>query len=188
MRKNKPRLQEVYRQKIVPQLQKEFELNNSLAVPRVVKVVINVGIKEAAKDKGVLQKGINYLAQIAGQKPKVTRARLSIAGFQLREGSPVGLTVILRKQRMYEFLDKLLTIVLPRVRDFQGVKRGAFDGSGNYTLGLREQIVFPEVDYDKIDRVRGLEITLVTNTDDDKQAKRLLELLGMPFEKKEKNG
>ncbi|MBU0619411.1 50S ribosomal protein L5 [Patescibacteria group bacterium] len=184
----KPRLQKYYQEKIVSQLKKELALSNSLAVPKIVKVVINVGLKEAAKDKGILEKGIACLSQIAGQKPKVTRARLSIAGFQLREGSPVGLSVTLRNRRMYEFLDKLFTIVLPRVRDFQGVKRSAFDRQGNYTLGLTEQIIFSEVDYDKIDKVRGLEISFITNTNDDKKAFRLLELLGMPFAKESLDG
>lgn len=183
-----PRLQTYYREKIVPQLKQELSLSNDLAVPKITKIVINVGVKEAAKDKGVLEKAIAYMTQIAGQRPKVTRARLSIAGFQVREGAPVGLSVTLRHGRMYQFLDKLFTIVLPRVRDFQGVKRDAFDRQGNYTLGLKEQIIFSEIDYDKIDRVRGLEISIITNTNKKNHALRLLELMGMPFEKLKERG
>jgi len=184
-----PRLLTIYKTKLLPQLKQEFKLTNDLAVPKVSRIVINVGVKEAAQDKGVLTKAVDYLTQITGQKPRVNQARLSIAGFSLRQGAPVGLSVTLRGKRLYQFMDKLFTIVLPRVRDFQGVKRTAFDQQANYNLGLREQVVFPEVNYDKIDRVRGLEITFVTNTDNLTQAERLLELLGMPFTKKEdKNG
>lgn len=184
----KTRLAEFYQEKIKPQLKQELKIKNDLAVPYVEKVVVNIGLKEAADDKGVLKSVSEYLAQITGQKPKVTRARKSIAGFSLREGSPVGLKVTLRHAKMYQFLDKLFNIVLPRVRDFQGVKLTAFDHQANYTLGLEEQTVFSEVDYDKIDKSRGLEITIVTSVDQKDQAKRLLQLMGMPFEKETNNG
>lgn len=179
------RLQEKYQQKIVPVLQKEFKISNPLAVPRLVKVVVNIGVGEIAREKQALEKAQQTLAMITGQKPLRRGARIAVADFKIREGDVVGLKVVLRQKKMYQFLDKLFTIVLPRVRDFSGVKRGAFDKQGNYTLGLKEQTIFPEVDYDKIDKVRGLEISFITSTKDKKQALRLLELLGMPFEKVE---
>jgi len=150
---------------------------------KITKVVLNIGLKEAVTDKGVLAKASEQLASIAGQKPKVTRAKISIANFKVRAGDPVGLTVTLRGKRMQDFVTKLITIVLPRVRDFHGVPATAFDKKGNYTLGLAEQIVFPEIDYGKIDKIRGLEITLVNNTGSPELAKKLLESLGMPFKK-----
>lgn len=161
----------------------EMGITNKMAVPKLTKVVINIGLKEAISDKGVLEKAKSQLMDIAGQLPKITKAKKSIANFKLRAGDAVGLTVTLRGKRMYDFTTKLVNIVLPRVRDFQGVSLTAFDGKGNYTLGLSEQIVFPEIDYSKIDKVRGLEITLVNSAGDSKMAKRLLELLGMPFKK-----
>lgn len=176
-------LQQEYREKIVPVLMGELGITNKMATPRVQKIVINVGLGEAANDKGVLERASEQLTLISGQKPKVTRAKKSIANFKLREGSPVGLTVTLRGKRMYDFITKLVTIVLPRVRDFHGVAGGAFDRSGNYTLGMTEQIVFPEIDYAKIDKVRGMEITFVTSANESKGARKLLELLGMPFKK-----
>lgn len=179
------RLQEKYQQKIVPVLQKEFKISNPLAVPRLVKVVVNIGVGEIAREKQALEKAQQTLAMITGQKPLRRGARIAVADFKIREGDVVGLKVVLRQKKMYQFLDKLFTIVLPRVRDFSGVKRGAFDKQGNYTLGLKEQTIFPEVDYDKIDKVRGLEISFITSIKDKKQALRLLELLGMPFEKVE---
>ncbi len=151
--------------------------------PKITKVVLNIGLKEAVHDKGVLEKASEQLAAIAGQKPKVTRAKISIANFKVREGDPVGLTVTLRRKRMQDFVTKLITIVLPRVRDFHGVPGTAFDKKGNYTLGFTEQIVFPEIDYAKIDKIRGLEVTLVTSVTNPEQARKLLELLGMPFKK-----
>lgn len=181
--KMKSRLEEKYQQEIIPLLQKEFALANRLAVPRLIKVVINMGIGEIAHDKTALEKTKESLALITGQKPLVCPAKKAIADFNIRKGTPVGLKVTLRKKRMYQFIDKLFTLVLPRVRDFQGVKRKSFDNEGNYTLGLKEQIIFPEVDYDKIDKVRGLEITFVSNCKDKKKNLRLLELLGMPFER-----
>jgi large subunit ribosomal protein L5 len=174
---------EKYQNQVVPTLLEEMGLSNKWAAPKVSKVVINIGLKEAAHDKGVLEKATDQLATITGQKPKVTRAKQSIANFKLRQGDPVGLTVTLRGRRMHDFMNKLFQIVLPRVRDFQGVSLTAFDKMGNYTLGLSEQIVFPEIDYSKIDKVRGLEITFVNTAGDAKISKRLLELLGMPFKK-----
>ncbi|MEK7091159.1 MAG: 50S ribosomal protein L5 [Patescibacteria group bacterium] len=151
--------------------------------PKITKVVLNIGLKEAVTDKGVLAKASEQLAAIAGQKPKVTRVKTSIANFKVRAGDPVGLTVTLRGRRMQDFVTKLITIVLPRVRDFHGVPTTSFDKKGNYTLGLTEQIVFPEIDYAKIDKIRGLEITLVNNAGTPELAKKLLESLGMPFKK-----
>ncbi len=176
-------LKQHYLENVVPALQEEFGYTNKMAVPKVTKVIINIGLKEAAHDKGVLEKANEQLTQIAGQKPKITKARLSIANFKLREGDAVGLVTTLRGVRMYDFMTKLFQIALPRVRDFQGVSLTAFDKAGNYSLGLSEQIVFPEIDYSKIDKTRGLEITFVSTAGDAKIAKRLLQLLGMPFKK-----
>lgn len=172
-----------YREEIVPVLQKELGVKSSLAVPRAMKVVVNQGLKEAAKDEGVLQKAAVDLAVITGQKPAVRRARKSIAGFKLNKGDPVGLMTNLRGQRMYDFLAKLFNIVLPRVRDFRGLPTSGFDGHGNYTLGIEEAIVFPEIEFVKAEKTRGLEITIVTNTNSDEEARKLLELLGAPFKK-----
>jgi len=166
------RLLEKYRKEIVPKLQQEFNLRSPMAVPRIIKVVINVGIGEIGKDEVALKKTSDYLAALSGQK--------------IRAGYPVGLLVTLRGKRAFDFLDRLFSLVLPRVRDFRGLKKNAFDGSGNYTLGLTEQIIFPEVKYDKIDKVRGLEISIVTTASENQKAKRLLEEMGMPFEKYEK--
>ena len=179
------RLREKYLKETVPMFKKEFNLKHDLAVPRLIKIVINLGIKEGAGDKGVVQKVADWLSLIAGQKTIITRAKRAEAAFKIRQNDPIGAMATLRAERMYQFLDKLIGIVLPRVRDFQGVSRTGFDGRGNYTLGIKEQIVFHEVDYDTIDSVRGLEVTLVTNAGDDKKALRLLELLGMPFEKEQ---
>lgn len=176
-------LRQTYTEQIVPTLTKEFGIKNIMAVPKVTKIVLNIGLKEAAHDKGVLDKTVAWFEAIAGQKVKVTNAKTSIANFKLRENDPVGITVTLRGTRMYDFMTKLFTIVLPRIRDFQGVSKTSFDAQGNYTLGMPEQIVFPEVDYAKIDKVRGLEITFVNFTPNKIQAFRLLELLGMPFKK-----
>src|SRR3989344_1892445 len=167
-------------------LMKEFGIANVMAAPRLLRVVVNIGLKEAAHDKGVLERATEQLTVIAGQKPKVTRAKKAIANFKLRQGDPVGLTVTLRGKRMKDFVTKLFTIVLPRVRDFQGVSLTAFDQVGNYTLGLSEQIVFPEIDYSKIDKVRGLEMTFVNTAGNATIAKRFLELMGMTFKKEEK--
>lgn len=177
-------LKQTYIETIIPKLMEEFGIVNKMAVPKIHKVVVNIGLKEAAHDKGVLEKAASQLEAITGQKSKVTKAKLSIANFKLREGDPVGLTVTLRSERMYSFMTKLFQIALARIRDFQGVSLTAFDKQGNYTLGISEQIIFPEVDYSKIDKNRGLEITFVTKSPDVKIAKRLLELMGMPFSKK----
>jgi len=176
-------LQEKYREEIRPKLAKEFGLKNTLAVPLVEKVVINMGLGEGAQDKGLIEKVSEELKVITGQKPKINKARMAIAGFKIREGDPIGLMVTLRNKRMYNFLEKLFKIVLPRVRDFHGVSVSSFDGQGNYNLGISEQIVFPEIDYAKVDKIRGFQITIVTNTDNEVQAKRLLEEMGMPFAK-----
>lgn len=180
-------LKQKYQEQIIPQLKQDLGIDNVMALPRVRKVNINIGVKEAAHDKGVLEKVVEQMTAIAGQKPKVTRARTSIANFKVREGDPVGVTTTLRGQRMYDFMTKLFTIVLPRVRDFHGTPANSFDAQGNYTLGLSEQTVFAEIEYGKIDRVRGLEMTFVTNSNP-KSAKRLLELMGMPFEKGDNRG
>lgn len=179
-------IQQDYKNIAIPALMKEFEIKNPMALPRISKVVINMGVKEAAHDKGVLDKVVDQLTTIAGQKVKITTAKLSIAGFKVREGDPVGVTATLRGKRMDDFVKKLITIVLPRVRDFQGVSLTAFDSRGNYTLGLTEQIVFPEIDYAKVDKIRSLEVTLVMKNANAKIAHRLLELLGMPFAKEVK--
>ena len=182
--KNTSRLKIKYQKEIIPALQKEFGIKNSLAVPKVDKIAINLGIGEKGKNKQMLTNIIETLKVITGQKPLPTRAKKAIAEFKIRKGDIVGLKVSLRGKRMYYFLDKFFSIVLSRLRDFQGVKR-VFDKNANYTLGLGEQTIFPEVDYDKIDRSQGLEISFITTTDNKKQAERLLELLGMPFVKVE---
>lgn len=177
------RLKERYLKEIVPALQKELNLSNFMAVPKVTKVVLNMGIKEGAGDKGVAQKVADQLSLIAGQKALITRARRAEAAFKTRKNDPIGAMATLRGERMYQFLDKLIGIVLPRVRDFQGVPATAFDGRGNYSLGFKEQIVFREVDYDTIDQIRGMQVIIVTSAETDKQAKALLTLMGMPFTK-----
>lgn len=182
-------LEKIYQKKITSKLAKELGIKNELEVPRIDKIVVNIGLGEAGKDKKVIQSAKKQLALICGQKPLVTKAGRSIASFNIRQGDPIGLKVTLRKSRMYSFFDKLIKVILPRLRDFQGVKVESFDQNGNYTLGISEQIVFPEIEYDEIDKIRGLEATIVTSTEDKKKAKRLLEMLGMPFEKvEEKSG
>ena len=180
------RLQEKYRKEIVSKLVSELKLGNSMAVPKVTKIVLNIGVTEDQHQDQALKNVGQQLENITGQKPKTTKAKKSIAGFKLREGDPIGLMVTLRGIRMYQFLDKLVSIVLPRVKDFQGVSNTAFDQSGNYNLGLEEQIIFPEIDYDKIDKVRSLQVTIVTSTDNTDHARTLLTLIGMPFKKEEK--
>jgi len=177
-------LAQVYQKQVVPSLMKQLGLKNSLAVPKVEKVIINIGLGEAVADGSVIQKTADIISKITGQKPKVARARKAIAGFKLREDVPIGLVTTLRGRRMYHFLEKLFKIVLPRLRDFQGVALSSFDGRGNYNLGLAEQIIFPEVDFSKIDKIRGLQITIVTNAGSNEKGKLLLAGLGMPFEKK----
>lgn len=176
-------LQQIYQEKVLPALTAEFGIENVMAAPKITRVVVNIGMKEAAHDKSALEKTTAWLTDITGQKPKQTRAKKSIANFKLRENDIVGLIVTLRGKRMYDFVLKLFSVVLPRVRDFHGVSTTAFDQKGNYTLGLSEQIVFPEIEYGKIDKIRGLEITFVNTSGSPERAKRLLELLGMPFKK-----
>ena len=175
-----PRLKQRYRDELVPQLKDELGLANVMQVPRVVKVVVNMGVGEALKDGKLLEAAVKDLAVITGQKPLVTKARKSIAGFKLREGQAIGAKVTLRGDMMWEFLDRLLTLALPRIRDFRGLPT-TFDGRGNYTFGLTEQLVFPEVDYDQVSRVRGMDITVVTTAEDDDEAQALLKALGFPF-------
>jgi large subunit ribosomal protein L5 len=176
-----PRLKERYLQEIVPALMDDLGYANVMQVPRLERVVINIGLAEAIQNPKALESAERDLAAISGQHAVVTRAKKSIAGFKLRTGMPIGMKVTLRDRRMYEFLDKLLNSVLPRIRDFRGVTRNSFDGRGNYSLGLRDQLVFPEIDYDKVDRARGLEVTIVTTALSDEEGRHLLELLGMPF-------
>ena len=177
------RLKEKYQKEVVPTLQKEFDYNNPMQVPSVHKVVVNIGMGEAIQNAKAMDAAISDLASITGQRPVITRAKRSVAAFKLREGMQIGCMVTLRGERMYYFLDKLINVALPRLRDFQGVSPEAFDGRGNYTLGLREQLVFPEIDYDKVDKVRGMEVSIVTTARTDEEGRRLLSLMGMPFKK-----
>jgi large subunit ribosomal protein L5 len=174
-------LQQRYRENVVPELMKEFGYENLMQVPRLTRVVVNIGLGEALQNAKALDAAVGDLALITGQKPIVTKAKKSIAQFRLRAGNPVGAKVTLRGERMWDFLERLTTIALPRIRDFRGVPSKSFDGRGNYSLGLREQLAFPEIDYDKVDRVRGLEISIVTTARTDEESKRLLEMIGMPF-------
>ena len=175
------RLQERYTADVVPALQKQFEYGNPMEVPRVDKIVVNIGLGEALTNAKAIDAAVGDLSTITGQKPIVTRAKRSIAQFRLRTGNPIGAKVTLRGERMWDFLDRLTSIALPRIRDFRGIPSKSFDGRGNYSLGFREQLAFPEIDYDKVDRLRGLEISIVTTAKSDEESKRLLELLGMPF-------
>jgi len=177
------RLKEKYQKEVVPTLQKEFDYNNPMQVPTVHKVVVNIGMGEAIQNAKAMDAAVSDLASITGQRPVITRAKRSVAAFKLREGMQIGCMVTLRGDRMYYFLDKLINVALPRLRDFQGVSPEAFDGRGNYTLGLREQLVFPEIDYDKVDKVRGMEVSIVTTARTDEEGRRLLRLMGMPFKK-----
>ncbi len=179
----KAKLETVYREKVAPALLEEFKYKNVMMVPRVEKVVVNMGLGEAIQNPKVVDEALNELMAITGQRPVITRARRSIATFKLREGMPIGVMVTLRERRMWEFLTRLLDIAIPRVRDFKGVSRKAFDGRGNYSLGVREQIIFPEIDYDKISKIRGMNITIVTTAKTDEEARSLLTHLGMPFTK-----
>jgi len=174
-----------YNDEIVPALRKTFELKNIMQVPRIEKVVINIGMGEAMDNPKALEAAVADLVIITGQKPVTTQARKSIANFKLREGRLIGTKVTLRGDRMWAFLDRLMNTALPRVRDFRGVSSNAFDGRGNYTLGIRDQLIFPEIEYDKIDKLRGMEVTIVTTAKNDDQARVMLDLLGMPFKKKE---
>ncbi|OPX20890.1 MAG: 50S ribosomal protein L5 [Desulfobacca sp. 4484_104] len=175
------RLYDYYRQECIPLIMQEFRYKNPMQVPRLEKIVINMGLGEAIQNIKILDSASQELAAISGQKPVVTRGRKSIAAFKLREGMPIGCMVTLRRHKMYDFFDKLVNVALPRVRDFRGVSEKAFDGRGNYSLGIREQILFPEIDYDKIDKIKGLNITIVTSAGTDEEGRFLLRLLGMPF-------
>jgi large subunit ribosomal protein L5 len=177
------RLRDRYKEEVVSSLTSEFGYKNVYQVPKLEKIVLNIGLGEAIANGRALDAAVNDLATITGQKPVVTRAKKSIAAFKLREGMPIGAMVTLRGDRMYEFFDRLVATALPRIRDFRGISPNSFDGRGNYTLGLREQIMFPEIDYDKIDKVRGLEISIVTSARTDEEGRQLLALLGMPFAK-----
>jgi large subunit ribosomal protein L5 len=179
------RLKTRYLEEIRPALMERFGYSSIMQVPRVEKIVLNMGVGEAKQDSRMLEAAQEQLATIAGQKPNVRRARKSIAAFKLRDGMPVGLSVTLRDERAYEFLDRLLSIAIPRIRDFRGLSRKSFDGRGNYTIGVREQIIFPEIDYDAIDQVRGLDVTLVTSAKTDEEALALLDAFGMPFTREE---
>ena len=179
------RMQDKYNNEVVPALRKTFDLKNIMQVPRISKVVVNIGMGEAMDNPKAMEAAVNDLTIITGQKPVMTKARKSIANFKLREGRLIGTKVTLRGDRMWAFLDRLMSTALPRVRDFRGVSANAFDGRGNYTLGLRDQLIFPEIEYDKIDKLRGMEVTIVTTAKNDDQARTLLQLLGMPFSKKE---
>ena len=178
---SEPRLFARYKAEIVPALIEEFRYGNALQSPKVQKVVINIGLGEAIANARAIDAAVNDLQIISGQKPVVTRAKKSIATFRLREGMPIGAMVTLRGTRMYEFLDRLITLTLPRIRDFRGVSPNSFDGRGNYTLGLSEQLAFPEIDYDRVDKARGLELSIVTTARNDEEGRRLLTLMGMPF-------
>lgn len=174
-------MQELYKKAVHPKLMERFGYKNQLQAPRIQKIVVNMGLGDAVANPKIMDSAVAELAAITGQKPVVTRAKKSIAGFKLREGMPIGCRVTLRRDRMWEFLDRLITLSLPRVRDFRGVSGKAFDGAGNYTLGLKEQIVFPEINFDKVDKVKGMNITVVTSAKTNEEAKELLAALGMPF-------
>lgn len=175
------RLRQRFLQEIAPALQKELDLKNPMAVPRLHKIVVNMGVGEATQNAKVLDPAVAELGQITGQKPVVTKAKKSIAAFKVREGMPIGAMVTLRGDRMYEFIDRLINVVLPRVRDFRGVSTKSFDGRGNYTLGLRDQLIFPEIDYAKVDKLKGMNVTIVTTAKSDNEARALLKSFGMPF-------
>ncbi len=176
-----PRMRERYNKTVVPALMKRFGYKNPMEVPRVQKIVVNMGLGDAVANPKIIDAAVEELTAITGQKPVITRARKSIAGFKLREGMPIGVKVTLRRERMWEFFDRLVSLSLPRVRDFRGISPRAFDGAGNYTLGLKEQIVFPEINFDKVDKVKGMNITVVTSAESNEEAKELLGQLGMPF-------
>ncbi len=176
-----PRLKEKYRKEVVPAMMKEFNYKNVMQVPRLEKIVINMGLGEAVRDIKVIDAAMNDLSAISGQRPVVTRAKKSIASFKLRAGMPIGCKVTLRGARMYEFFDRLVNFAMPRIRDFKGISDKSFDGRGGYTVGIREQIIFPEVDYDKIDKIRGMNVTITTTAKTYEEAKALLKKLGMPF-------
>lgn len=175
------RLKEKYTKEIAPQIAKEFDIKNPMAIPRIEKIIINMGMGEAISNSKILDVAVDELKVITGQKPVITKAKKSIASFKLRQGMPIGTMVTLRGERMYEFLDRLISVALPRVRDFRGISAKAFDGRGNYTLGIREQLIFPEIDFNKVDKTRGMNISIVTTAKNDEQSRSLLKALGMPF-------
>ncbi len=175
------RLYEMYKTEIIPKLRNDFGYDNIMQVPKILKVVVNMGLGEAIQNVKILDSATAEIAAITGQKPVVTKAKKSIATFKLREGMPIGCMVTLRRDTMYEFLDRLMNVALPRVRDFKGISGKAFDGKGNYTLGVKEQLIFPEIDYDTVDKIKGLNITIVTNAKTDEEGRALLKYLGMPF-------
>ncbi|MGH2479586.1 MAG: 50S ribosomal protein L5 [Ktedonobacteraceae bacterium] len=177
------RMKEKYLKEVVPTLRKDFSYKNPMQVPGIHKVVVNIGMGEAIQNAKAMDAAVSDLSTITGQRPVITRAKRSVAAFKLREGMQIGCMVTLRGDRMYHFLDKLVNVALPRIRDFQGVSSEAFDGRGNYTLGLREQLVFPEIDYDKVDKLRGMEVSIVTTARTDEEGRQLLKLMGMPFKK-----
>lgn len=178
------RLQEYYRETVTGELTEKFGFSNVMQVPRIQKITINMGLGEAVADKKVLEKAVGDLGQISGQKPIVTKARKSVASFKIRDGYPIGAKVTLRRERMYEFLDRLVNIALPRVRDFRGISPKGFDGRGNFNLGVREQIIFPEIDYDKVDAIRGMDIAITTSAKNDEEGRALLDAFGFPFRAK----
>ena len=175
------RLKEKYKSEIAPALAKEFDIKNPMAIPKIQKVVVNMGLGEASANAKILDTATDELKAITGQKPVITKAKKSIAAFKLRQGMSIGTMVTLRGDRMYEFLDRLISVALPRVRDFRGISGKAFDGRGNYTLGIREQLIFPEIDFNKVDKTRGMNISIITSATNDDQARSLLKALGMPF-------
>ncbi len=175
------RLKDQYREEVAPALKERFGIENPMRVPRIEKIIVNMGVGEAAQNSRALDGAMEDLAKITGQKPQLRRARKSIAGFKIREGMPVGARVTLRGERMWEFLDRLVSVALPRVRDFRGISPNSFDGRGNFALGLREQLIFPEISYDSVDTTRGLDVAVVTTAETDEEARELLRLLGMPF-------
>lgn len=175
------RLQEYYRETVVPQLMERFKYQNPMQVPRVTKISLNMGVGDAVNNKKVLDNAVEDLTKIAGQKAVKTKARKSIAGFKIRDGYPIGCRVTLRRERMYEFLDRLVSVAIPRVRDFRGLSGKSFDGRGNYSMGVREQIIFPEIEYDQVDAVRGLDVTITTTAETDEEARALLEAFAFPF-------
>lgn len=175
------RLKELYHKELVPRLMKDFNYKSIMEVPKLEKIVVNMGLGEAIQNVKILDSAVVELAAIAGQKAVITKAKKSIASFKLRQGMPIGCMVTLRKERMYEFLDRLVNVAIPRIRDFKGISGKAFDGAGNYSLGIKEQLIFPEINYDKIDKIKGMNITIVTSAKNDEEGKALLKLLGMPF-------
>ncbi|MCP3033170.1 50S ribosomal protein L5 [Halobacillus sp. A1] len=176
-------LKKKYQEEIVPSMMSKFEYNSVMQAPKVEKIVINMGVGDAVQNAKALDSAVEELSMISGQKPMITKAKKSIAGFRLREGMPIGAKVTLRGERMYEFFQKLIAVSLPRVRDFRGISKKAFDGRGNYTLGVKEQLIFPEINYDKVDKVRGMDIVIVTTADTDEESRELLAQFGMPFQK-----